>query len=56
MSSAGVISNPRVEALLVNSLGYITEATSDAALSEAMQKATNQINGYINNRLKEGLK
>lgn len=49
-------SNPRVEALLVNSLGYITEATSDAALSEAMQKATNQINGYINNRLKEGLK
>ena len=49
-------SNPRVEALLVNSLGYITDATSDAAIAEAMQKATAQINGYINKKINEGLK
>ena len=49
-------SNPRVEAVLVNRLGYIGEATSDAAIAEAMQKAANQMNGYIDKKLKEGLK
>ena len=49
-------SNPRVEALLVNSLGYISAATSDADIEEAMQKATSQINGFIEKKLKEGLK
>ena len=47
--------NPRVEALLVNRLGYICDATSDAAIAEAMAKATNQINGLIQKQVDKGL-
>lgn len=48
-------SNPRVVALLVNRLGYIRDATSDAAIAEAMSKATSQINGFIQKRLDKGI-
>ena len=49
-------SNPRVEALLENNLKYITEATPDSVVSEAMSAATRTIEAIINEKLNEGLK
>lgn len=39
--------NPRVEILIENNLEYIKAATSDAAVSEAINAATRNINGQI---------
>ena len=45
--------NQRVEALIENNLGYICAATPDAAVNEAMHRATNQISGFIQEKEKE---
>lgn len=48
--------NQRVEALLENNLKYITEATPESAVAEAMAAATKTIEAIINDKLNEGLK
>ena len=48
--------NQRVEALLENNLKYITEATPDSVVSEAMSAATRTIEAIVDEKLNEGLK
>ena len=45
--------NQRVEALLENNLRYITEATPDDVVSEAMAAATHTIDNIIKDKLEE---
>ena len=45
--------NQRVEALLENNLKYITEATPESAVAEAMASATKTIDGIIKDKLEE---
>ena len=45
--------NQRVEALLENNLKYITEATPESAVAEAMAAATKTIDGIIKDKLEE---
>ena len=45
--------NQRVEALLENNLKYITEATPDDVVSEAMAAATHTIDNIIKDKLEE---
>jgi len=48
--------NQRVEALLENNLKYITAATPEGVVDEAMRAATRTIEAIINDKLNEGLK
>ena len=48
--------NQRVEALLENNLKYITAATPESDVAEAMAAATRTIDGIIKEKLNEGLK
>ena len=48
--------NQRVEALLENNLKYITAATPEAVVDDAMRSATRTIEAIINDKLNEGLK
>lgn len=45
--------NQRVEALLENNLKYITEATPESAVAEAMAAATKTIDGIVKDALEE---
>ena len=45
--------NQRVEALLENNLKYITEATPESAVEEAMGAATRTINGIVKDALEK---
>lgn len=49
-------SNPRVEVEVINSLKYITAATPENVVSDAIRAATNSINGYIKDLLDQARK